>query len=287
MHSYPQAYFIVLITVTSLITHPPTSSANFCQADINGDGRVTAKDLAIMRAEIGRDDCATIPCRADVNGDGSVNDKDMLILRSEFNRNCLSDERDMPESEEDAFITELDRGFDSSVDGEAVQEEAVLSDAQQGEELDKETATLTSRFKDNGDGTVTDPETNLMWTTDANLAGDTLRFHQALNYIKEMNRGDYPNYGYTDWRRPTLKELRSLIDYTNHTTSGHMPPQGHPFQNVQSLRLGYPWLSTYFSTTGYTSFFSLYCRLVGHNAVSCHGYLWPVRGGGQVNALTY
>ena len=147
------------------------------------------------------------------------------------------------------------------------------------ENLQEKISSSTPRFKDNGDGTVTDLATGLMWTKNANLPGDTMLFHQALNYIEEMNKGKYPHYGFTDWRLPRLNELRSLLDLTNYTQKGHELPTGHPFENVQSLGFT-PWSAlSYLSTTEYPWFSSLYCRMVGHNVNSCFGYVWPVRGG--------
>ena len=147
------------------------------------------------------------------------------------------------------------------------------------EDLEEGVELPVSRFKDNGDGTVTDPETGLMWTKDANLPGDTMLFHEALDYIEEINEGKHPNFGYTDWRLPDLKELLSLIDYTQRTRKGHIIPSGHPFRNVQSLNFNNKQATTYLSNSDYPLFVSLYCRLVGHNVKSCYGYIWPVRGG--------
>ena len=89
----------------------------------------------------------------------------------------------------------------------------------------------TPRFTDNGDGTVTDNLTGLVWTQDANLPAGTKTWQQALDYVKGMNAGTYPNLGYTDWRLPNRKGLFSLID-----RSQYNPPiqSGHPFTNVQS-----------------------------------------------------
>jgi hypothetical protein len=276
---FTDEYCTIFKYTDKTVSHPSTSSANRCQADINGNGRVDTPDLAIMKSEMGRDDCFKIPCRADVNGDGRVNSKDILILQTELGSNCLSHDRDAPESETGALHTDQDGEFDTGGNEEDVQEEATVYDTGKGEELEKEPATPTSRFKDNGDGTVTDPETNLMWTKNANLPGDTMLFHQALNYIEEMNRGKYPNYGFTDWRLPGLHELRSLIDFTNYTKKGHELPTRHPFENVQSLSFSSWSAPRYLSASEYPLVFSIYCRLVGHNVISCYGYVWPVRGG--------
>jgi len=49
------------------------------------------------------------------------------------------------------------------------------------------------RFTDNGDGTMTDNLTGLMWTTNANLPGGYKTWQQALDYVAGMNAGTYPN----------------------------------------------------------------------------------------------
>jgi len=61
-------------------------------------------------------------------------------------------------------------------------------------------------FIDNGDGTVTDDATGLMWeqATDST----TKTWEEALLYCEGLVLA-----GYTDWRPPNIKELRSLVDY--------------------------------------------------------------------------
>jgi len=58
-------------------------------------------------------------------------------------------------------------------------------------------------YLDNGNGTITDNVTGLMWQKDM---GAKLSFDEAVALIKTLNLG-----GYTDWRIPTIKELYSLI----------------------------------------------------------------------------
>ena len=157
-----------------------------------------------------------------------------------------------------------------------------INDAVEDEELEEEVEVPITRFKDNENGTVTDPETGLMWTKDANLSADTMLFYHAFDYIEKMNEGEHPNFGYTDWRLPILSELRSLIDYTKFTKQGHILPDGHPFENVKSINLDWG-INTYLYTADYSWLVSLYCRLVGHNVELCYGYVWPVRGGERNN----
>ncbi|MEJ2233656.1 MAG: DUF1566 domain-containing protein [Syntrophobacterales bacterium] len=62
-------------------------------------------------------------------------------------------------------------------------------------------------FVDNGDGTVTDRATGLMWQKDGSPKPLTLK--RATYYINSLN--DKRFLGYSDWRMPTVEELASLI----------------------------------------------------------------------------
>ena len=66
---------------------------------------------------------------------------------------------------------------------------------------------MESRFVDNGNGTVTDMCTSLMWEQDPPFA-DSQSFYSALLYCENLVLG-----GYEDWRVPNQRELRSLIDH--------------------------------------------------------------------------
>ncbi|UUX91980.1 Lcl C-terminal domain-containing protein [Methanoplanus endosymbiosus] len=62
-------------------------------------------------------------------------------------------------------------------------------------------------FVDNGDGTVTDKATGLMWSQDDN--GEMLYWEEALAYAESATIS-----GYDDWRLPNIKELQSIADYS-------------------------------------------------------------------------
>lgn len=62
-------------------------------------------------------------------------------------------------------------------------------------------------FVDNGDGTVTDRATGLMWQKDGSPKPLTLK--RSTYYISSLN--DKRFMGYSDWRMPTVEELASLI----------------------------------------------------------------------------
>jgi len=66
-------------------------------------------------------------------------------------------------------------------------------------------------YRDNGDGTVTDLVTGIMWQQDP---GDKKTYSEAVEGADTCSTG-----GYDDWRLPTIKELYSLILF-----SGIDPP---------------------------------------------------------------
>jgi hypothetical protein len=70
----------------------------------------------------------------------------------------------------------------------------------------------TPRYQDNGDGTVTDLVTGLMWQADP---GEKMTYVQAAAGAKGFSLA-----GYTDWRLPTIKELYSLIQFDGRDVSG-------------------------------------------------------------------
>ena len=73
-------------------------------------------------------------------------------------------------------------------------------------------------FSDNGDGTVTDNATGLMWSRD-DSGGDGMTWEEALAWVQARNTENY--LGHNDWRLPHAKELQSLVDYTRSpATSG-------------------------------------------------------------------
>jgi len=64
-------------------------------------------------------------------------------------------------------------------------------------------------LQDNGDGTLTDVSTGLMWALDDSGVG--MDWQTALAWAQERNAESY--LGYADWRLPDVKELQSLVDY--------------------------------------------------------------------------
>jgi len=78
--------------------------------------------------------------------------------------------------------------------------------------------TQINRFIDNGDGTVTDIESSLMWTK-----GDSwleleqyITWVEAQDFVKEKNKEKFA--GYSDWRVPNAKEAKTLYVYESINT---------------------------------------------------------------------
>ena len=135
------------------------------------------------------------------------------------------------------------------------------------------------RFTDNGD-TVTDNLTSLMWTKNANVPGASKTWQEALDYVKGMNNGTYPNFGYTDWHLPNRKELYSLVDHTQYNPA---LPSGHSFTNVQ---LGSYWSSTtdaqHTSDAWYVYFPYGWVGFTSKTLSYDPNFVWPVRAGQAV-----
>jgi len=146
-------------------------------------------------------------------------------------------------------------------------------------ELKKGLAWPNPRFKDNGDGTVTDNLTGLIWLKNANCFGRKTWMDALVDCASLTGNGSTcglkDNSTEGEWRLPNVIELQSLIDYGN--VSPALPP-GHPFINVNKKH-GY-WTSTSYYHNADAAWY------VGmNNGYTFFGYkdevtyLWPVRGG--------
>ena len=105
-----------------------------------------------------------------------------------------------------------------------------------------------SRFTDNNNGTVTDNLTGLVWLKNMNCFGiqDWQSALQAASRLKEGDCGPNPDLVLSDgssagdWRLPTMKELCTLIDFSNRDPA---LPKGQPFSVAPT---GYHWSATTF-----------------------------------------
>jgi hypothetical protein len=137
----------------------------------------------------------------------------------------------------------------------------------------------TPRFTDNGNGTVTDNLTGLIWLKNANAFGlknwlDALSIANGLHSGSFLELTDGSQAG--DWRLPNLRELHSLVDYGH---SGLALPVPNPFTGVE-------WTSPYWSSTSENSnftdsawFVSFDLGVVMSDDKTNTRYVWCVRGG--------
>lgn len=96
------------------------------------------------------------------------------------------------------------------------------------------------RFRDNGDGTVTDLERNLMWGQTDNF-GD-VSWQQAERWIRFTFPDTIPAR-YDDWRMPTLEELQSLY-VDDSAYDGYETDCGQVVRIIPAIRLTCGWVWT-------------------------------------------
>ncbi len=138
-----------------------------------------------------------------------------------------------------------------------------------------------SQFVDNGDGTISDMTSGLMWMKDD--SGEGLDWENALSYAENLEYA-----GHTDWKLPNVKELQSIVDY-----SGVYPAISKSYFNITDDD-AYFWTSTsaYFSKASeeeqkhYWAWYVAFGYAVDGNNEDTHGagavrYDTKVEGGPQ------
>jgi len=128
------------------------------------------------------------------------------------------------------------------------------------------------RFTDNGDDTMTDNLTGLMWTKNAELTSPNLMdWSQAIDFCNNLKLG-----GHKDWRLPNVNELESLINANEFDSTAWLVSQG--FTNV--LDDDY-WSSTTNAryTDAYAWYVHMYNGRVEYGDKVHYLVVWPVRSG--------
>jgi hypothetical protein len=76
-----------------------------------------------------------------------------------------------------------------------------------------------NRFKDNGDGTITDEATELMWSKSDSVT--PMNWREALAFAQARNAANH--LGHSDWRVPDAKELQGIVDYSRSPATSDSP----------------------------------------------------------------
>jgi hypothetical protein len=150
-------------------------------------------------------------------------------------------------------------------------------------DLEKGVAWPNPRFTDNGDLTVTDNLTGLIWLKNATINSFFIRPWEDANAMATLvNINGYGSCGCgttcKDWRLPNVKELQSLLDFNQYP----LIPPGHPFTNVHEGEFPLP----FWSSTTVPGFVGQYAYEVsfstGENLITTKtsvARVWLVRGG--------
>jgi uncharacterized repeat protein (TIGR01451 family) len=143
------------------------------------------------------------------------------------------------------------------------------------------------RFTDNGDRTMTDNLTGLIWAKDAARLNETacypgqfpdmpLWWEEALDYIECLNTINH--LGFNDWRLPNANELESLFLLDAGGTSVREWLMSAGFTRVEDSVY---WTSTTAIFDGQASAYA-YLAAPGYTlswgSKEGNGYVWPVRG---------
>jgi len=135
------------------------------------------------------------------------------------------------------------------------------------------------RFTDNGDGTVTDNNTGLMWTQNATpIDGRKMDWYEAVEYCEGLTHANK-----TDWFMPTLAYLDGLaLPYCIVPDCPPALPPGHPFTNVPPVS-DYPEYFWTFTKNGDSSYYTKMWCVEFRNGYAYpyipdwHMYVWCVR----------
>ena len=135
------------------------------------------------------------------------------------------------------------------------------------------------RFEPLGEEAALDRATGLIWCRNAAVSEFPCTWQEALEFVAGMNREGYG--GFTDWRLPNRREMRSLMSY-----EARLPalPEGHPFQDVFS---GWYWTST---TAAINPAYAWYVHMEGarmfYGRKDESWFFIPVRGDSEVLPAT-
>ncbi len=204
---------LILSTITAMVVLGAAPMLNGVPAeyvcgDANGDGIANITDAVYLVEFIFNSGPAPDPIEAgDANADGSTNISDAVYLVSYVFVGGAE-----PQCPSDSGLTYriVDTGQDQYYNASV--EIAPPSVGQPFYGQDAQYDGAQPAYQDNGDGTVSDLNTGLMWQQ---------TFSGKLTFDDAVAAADtFSLAGYTDWRIPSIKELYSLMDFRGTDPSG-------------------------------------------------------------------
>ncbi|HJW27708.1 MAG TPA: DUF1566 domain-containing protein, partial [Saprospiraceae bacterium] len=142
-----------------------------------------------------------------------------------------------------------------------------------------------NQFLDNGDGTITDSATGLMWTKfDSytkdlfNCSSSTMDWITALQVANDLV---YANY--EDWRLPNAKELQSIVDYSRALNANDPDRKGPAIDPVFSIPDPSAWYwtgTTHLEDRGSRGNFAVVICFGPGTAIGPHGEIIDIHGAG-------
>lgn len=106
-------------------------------------------------------------------------------------------------------------------------------------------------FVDNGDQTITDNATGLMWAKSD--SGAALNWQNALAWVQTQNTVNY--LGHNDWRLPDAKELQGILDYARSPSTTNSAAINPVFNATSFIneggQLDWPW---YWASTTHAAY---------------------------------
>ncbi|WP_435685536.1 DUF1566 domain-containing protein [Polaribacter sp.] len=136
-----------------------------------------------------------------------------------------------------------------------------------------------NNFIDNGDGTISDTATGLMWQKSDNGIG--MDWKTSLSYSENLELANY-----SDWRLPNAKELQSIVDYSRSPQTTNSPAINPIFEttaindpNNNSGQYPYFWTGTT-HLDGVTPYSGAVYIAFGEGQGKMEGVLMDVHGAG-------